>query len=104
MNVKETIRDTLTKYYPKDGKALLFGSHARGDSNPDSDWDILLLLNKNGHATDKDYRDYAYPLVELGLSINQQINPLVYTMEDWEKRSFTPFYHNVTTESIELCH
>lgn len=104
MDTKQMIQHSLEGYYPSDGMAYLFGSRARGDANPDSDWDILLLINKQGHATDKDYHDYAYPLVELGVSINEKINPIIYTLSDWQKRSFTPFHHNVMREGIKLCH
>lgn len=104
MSTRETIQQTLGTYYPKDGRALLFGSRARGDASAGSDWDILLLLNKDGRATDEDFQQYAYPLVELGLKINEQINPIIFTIPEWEHRSFTPFYHNVNDEAVELCH
>jgi len=28
---------------------ILFGSQARGDARPDSDWDLLVLLDKEGN-------------------------------------------------------
>ena len=28
-------------------KVMLFGSRARGDSRPDSDWDVIILLDDN---------------------------------------------------------
>ena len=47
MDTKQMIQHSLEGYYPSDGMAYLFGSRARGDANPDSDWDILLLINKD---------------------------------------------------------
>ena len=35
-------------------KLILFGSKARGDSNPDSDLDLLVVLNKNGKQATKE--------------------------------------------------
>ena len=32
---------------PEGGRMFLFGSQARGDAHEDSDWDILILLNKS---------------------------------------------------------
>ena len=44
--VLDSIKRSLAEHLPKEGKALLFGSQARGDAQVDSDWDILILLNK----------------------------------------------------------
>ena len=51
-----------------------------------------------------DFDRVAYPLVELGWKIGADINPLIYTYTDWQRRSFTLFYKNVEQEGIELCH
>lgn len=85
------------------GRMLLFGSQARGDANNSSDWDILILLNKE-RIKNADFDAVAYPIVELGWRLGIEINPLLYTYEDWEKRSFTPFYKNVQKDKIELWH
>lgn len=82
-------------------KAYLFGSQARGDERPDSDWDVLILLDKP-HLTASDYDNYSFPLRELGWELGETINPVLYTLNDWAKNSFTPFYKNVTQEGIAL--
>ena len=46
-DVLEHIEDTVRDIMPLDARILLFGSRARGDARPDSDWDILIILNKN---------------------------------------------------------
>ena len=46
-------------------KVILFGPQARGDAREDSDWDILILLNKD--KVELDDHDYiSYPFFELG--------------------------------------
>ena len=40
------IRECLAKNMPSGGKAILFGSQARGIARDDSDWDILIILDK----------------------------------------------------------
>ena len=83
------------------GKIILYGSHARGDERVDSDWDLLILLNKSKIET-ADFDLISYPLYELGWSEGELFSPKLYTIDDWKKRSFTPFYKNVEKEGIEL--
>ena len=80
-------------------KVMLFGSRARGDSRPDSDWDVIILLDDN---TQTNKWDAAIPLYHLGWDIDEVINPIVYKQSDWEKRSFTPFYKNVMRDGITI--
>lgn len=82
---------------------ILFGSRARNDARPDSDWDLLILVNKDRLAPE-DFSHYAYPFMLLGFDNDAMVNPLLYTEKDWEKRSFTPLYKSIKEEGIRLCH
>ena len=42
----QSIRDTVRRIAPPRSMAILFGSRARGDAHPNSDWDILWILDK----------------------------------------------------------
>lgn len=94
------IKKTLQRVAP-DAKVILFGSQARNDARADSDWDILILVNKNQLEPD-DFDRISYPLYELGWKLGEMISPKLYTFNDWLKRSFTPFYKNIEKEGIEL--
>jgi uncharacterized protein len=95
-----SIKQSILSVVP-DGKIILYGSHARGDERVDSDWDLLILLNK-AKVESADYDLISYPLYELGWSEGELFSPKLYTIEDWKKRSFTPFYKNVEKEGIVL--
>lgn len=95
--IKQTARNTV----PMGGKAILYGSRARGDSHNGSDWDVLILLNKS-HLEPSDYDNVSFPFVMLGWENNQMINPIMYTLNEWETYSDTPFYKNVSSDGIVL--
>ena len=99
--ILDSIKNKLPEVIPQGGKVFLFGSRARGDARMDSDWDLLILLPKN-RLKHEDFDSVVYPLIELGWSLGAEINPLLYSYSDWEKRNFTPFYKNVEEEGIEL--
>ena len=81
---------------------ILFGSHARGKTHKDSDWDILILLSQTNvnRLTEKEYRD---ELFDIELEIGEPISALVYSKSDWEqKHAVTPLYQNIKREGIHL--
>ena len=87
---------------PEGTSLWLFGSRARGDNREDSDWDILVLLNREGRATGKDYDEIGYPLNELFWQHGQDVNTIIQTRSEWQQKSFTPFYKNVMQDAIAL--
>src|SRR5215469_10348970 len=76
-------------------KVILFGSQARGDAKPDSDWDLLVLLDKDKRNFIEDSDKYAYPFTEIGLKYGQVIMAMIYTTKEWENRIPTPLYKNI---------
>jgi len=83
-------------------KVILFGSQARGDARESSDWDLMILLDKKGKITAEEDAMYGYPFDTIGWKYGAAINTLIYSTEDWEKRSITPFYKNIAKEGIEI--
>lgn len=94
------IKKTLHAVAPN-AKVVLFGSRARNEARADSDWDILILVDKD-KIRNEDFDTIAYPLVELGWTLGEMINPVLYTFSEWSKRSFTIFHKNVEEEGVVI--
>jgi len=96
--ILENIRTLKQRLLPN-GRLILFGSQARGDARADSDWDLLMLLDKD-KITYEDENTYAYPFAEMGWNLDTYISVKIYTKKEWQNCSFTPFYHNVQKDGI----
>jgi predicted nucleotidyltransferase len=83
-------------------KVILYGSFARGENKPDSDIDLLILVDKYQLSL-KDKKDIKYPLYDIEFQTGRIISPLVLSSFEWEsKHKITPFYYNIKKEGIEL--
>ena len=89
------------KIIPSGSHLWLYGSRARGDAREDSDWDLLVLLDKDKRAWD-DFDKYAYPFIELGLNANTIVNPFIYTTTEWRNNQYSPFHYNVEEDKVVL--
>lgn len=100
-NILDNIKLTLLKTLPVGGSATLYGSRARGDAHKGSDWDVLVVVDKDILTMD-DYNTITYPLVMLGWDYNEEINPIMYTTRQWDESRHTPFRENVERDGIKL--
>ena len=99
--VLKSIRELLAQTLPPYATAMLYGSQARGDAHRGSDWDILIVMDKDKLLPD-DYDTVTYPLTKLGWELGAEINPIMYTKKEWEQSKITPFYHNVEQDAIAI--
>jgi len=82
--------------------AFLFGSRARGDNRPDSDWDVLILID-NMDITNEIEDKFRDDLYNLELESGQIISTFIYSKTYWQnKLFFSPLYNNVKKEGIRL--
>ncbi len=92
----------LKKHYgAKILKAILFGSIARGESNKESDVDILIVISDSNAKVKDEISMSAY---EIMLKNNVVLSPIVMDENtfDWYKRNRDPFYNNIRKDGIDL--
>ena len=99
--ILDNIKQALMLHLPQSAEAILYGSQARGEEHADSDWDILVILDKE-QLLPEDYDNITYPIAKLGWDLGTEINPIMYTKREWEASRITPFYHNVQQDGIYL--
>jgi predicted nucleotidyltransferase len=64
-------------------RLVLFGSRARGDADPDSDLDVLVMLNS---LVDREAEDYVNDCAwEVGLGHGIVVVPVTVSRFDWEE-------------------
>jgi predicted nucleotidyltransferase len=99
-HISQLIRHYINAIDPK-ADVILYGSRARGDERPDSDWDILILTDYSVDLiTERKFRDKLY---DLELETGEPLSIFVYSKSDWlTKQRITPFYENVTQEGVRL--
>ena len=96
-----TCRDAVCKSYP-DARIVLYGSQARGQAGPESDLDLLVLLDREvySHIT-RSIRDIHY---EIGLQNDLVISVIVRSLDTWNSPIWqaTSLYKEVEKEGIYI--
>lgn len=84
--VKDSTKETLKQYLREIGKfcpvdrAVLFGSHARGNAKKNSDIDIA-IFSKN--VTDRNRLEMMSKMVLAGGKFNMDIQPVAFSEKDY---------------------
>ena len=96
-NILKKIKMIIKEKDPT-AKIYLYGSRVRGTAHNESDWDILILLNKERITTEIE-ESITYPLYDLEFDTGEVISPMIYSENEWNtKYKITSFYHNVMHE------
>jgi predicted nucleotidyltransferase len=98
-NITEAIKKGLEALH-LDIEVWLYGSEARGDARPDSDIDLLILVDQPT-VTDRDEDRIFEPLYQIELQTGVLINPIIMPKQEWGRR-VSPFYLNVENEGVRL--
>jgi uncharacterized protein (UPF0332 family) len=93
---------TTVRSIEPSSQVILYGSRARGDAEPDSDWDLLILFDGPDDPNRQDAirrRIYA-----LELDSGECISAIVHGRDAWDspRSRVMPFYAHVQDDGIDL--
>lgn len=84
-------------------QVILYGSYARGDFRPDSDVDIMILLDMSDLELKKYSRQLSYMTYDFNLDNDIDIKPIVKSEAHFKKWIVNyPFYANIQREGVVL--
>lgn len=99
--IVERIRAEVDKLHPH-VETILYGSEARGDARPESDIDLLMLVDAD-KVSYADRDRIIAPLYDIELDTGVIISTIVMPRKEWQHRPFeTPFENNVKRDGIVL--
>ena len=98
----DALKKKAAEILPKGSQMALYGSRARGDARPDSDWDIHILIDGNEKIPLEYWDRYAWPFEQVGWAFEEWVTPRLYSFSGWLKRRFLPFYQNVEHDKVIL--
>jgi len=82
-------------------EVVAFGSRVRGDSHPDSDLDILVIVDEKNNLIRAKVSDCAW---ETGFESDVVIQSLVRTPQEWYEglEKNTPFFQSLQQEGVRV--
>ena len=95
------IKAVISEVDPE-SEALLYGSRARGQAGPESDWDLLILLSIS--VTEEIKRTIRHRLYEIEWETGQVISCIIHSRDQWDAAPLreTPFRQRVSREAIRV--
>ena len=82
-------------------RMVIYGSKARGDDHPNSDLDVLLVVQNEAAHLKRHLRRIGY---ELAATSEAVPSLLAYTQDEWESRqkSGSPFHGAVERDAVQV--
>lgn len=93
------LKHVITRFIP-DAVVILYGSAARGEHVPESDYDVLVLSDRKLPSAEEELMDSA--IYDLQLHHEVVLSVMVYSQAEWESPIVrqSPYYDNVTADGV----
>ena len=78
---------------------ILFGSRSRGDAEEDSDYDVLLLVERRTRELEDQVDDIAYEMLDRYGAV---VTIFVFEVETFEREIHEPLFCNIRQEGVVL--
>lgn len=101
MDIPKAVKEAVQRVDPT-AAVILYGSRARGDARPDSDWDLIVLVDAPcDNAKEDAIRGAVY---EIEWKTGNVLTVILHTRDDWDLpvHQATPFQRNVAREGVAL--
>ena len=95
------LKDIMARYDPE-AEVVLYGSAARGQRQPDSDYDLLVITSRK--LPSQEERDLDRAIYGLQLERGVVLSVMIHANEQWENPLLraSPYRKNVLKEGIIL--
>lgn len=105
--MRELLKEYVQKICKIYGKSLaaviLYGSYARGDFRPDSDVDIMILVNLTEEEIQNSRERISDVTYDFNMEHDVEVMPIVKAVEHFRYwLPVYPFYQNVNQEGVSL--
>ncbi|CCG99190.1 DNA polymerase beta domain protein region [Fibrella aestuarina BUZ 2] len=95
----QAVKQVIQQIDPQ-AEVWLFGSQARGDARPDSDWDFLMLTDM---PVDRRFKYAVWDrLNDLELDAERVISTRIHNKTQWHQLAVTDLYQTVQQEGKRL--
>jgi len=100
-NLLKRIQEEVHSAAP-DAEVILYGSRSRGEAGQNSDWDLLILVNRQiDQKLITKIRDHLY---DLELETDSVLSSIIRTREEWYSEKYTalPLKQVIDREGVLL--